>query len=686
VAITITVLDDFNRANSPSLGGTWANDTIGAGGDTFSIVSNAVEANNSAYCEQYYTAATPGIDEGGGVTVVALPSGSGWSCGGMCRLQTPGSAACDGYRWQIDASNASVIRVVNGAETVISSAAHTAQAGDRFFLIATGAGATVTLKLYRIRSSVETEIVSTTDTNAARITTAGQISLWAYDPSSTGIFDDFGKASGSGDATVVAVPADASGDCRNPVVSNGSQTVVAVPADATADCRNPVVTGSGGTATVNAVPADLSMDLIANFPVSVSVGAAVADATGDVRPPTVSATGGATVVAVVADATGDLRNPTVTASSNATVTAVLADAVGDTRNPTISAGSTVAAVKADAIGDLLTPTISGTVSSTVTAVPADASGDLLAPQANNISAYAVKVLSRNPLRYFRLGDTTGTVAADSSTNNVNGAFVSTVTKGVAGAIFGDSNTACTNFGPVSTPTRYITAGGAPIVANLPQFSIEMWMKIPVGSVDTNAFAYAESRTTTTVPLVAVGTSLGRPILFCRPDAGGAPEGIVQPTGLINDGAWHHIVAVRETGVAGITRVYVDGIEAATSTFPVGAFTIDRITIGARRTTTVTNGFIPTATLDEVALYGTALSPSQVLEHYNAGLGQLAEVPDDDILSGIIVAVSVGNPQAEIDERPHVVEIDESFSTVQVTTFPGLQATITEIPGLHGEVE
>ena len=206
MALTITLLDDFNRGNLGSLGANWGADTIGAGGANLAINSNTAVTDNSSYTENYYSASVPAADEGGGCTWTTLPSGASWSAGGMIRCQSPGSAACDGYRWQVDGTNATVIRVVNGAETVILANAHTANAGDAYYLVATGSGATITLKLYRIRSAVESVIVDTTDSNANRITAAGNVGLWAYDPNATAVFDDFSKAAdaGSGDPYIGA--------------------------------------------------------------------------------------------------------------------------------------------------------------------------------------------------------------------------------------------------------------------------------------------------------------------------------------------------------------------------------------------------------------------------------------------------------------------------------------------------
>jgi hypothetical protein len=57
------------------------------------------------------------------------------------------------------------------------------------------------------------------------------------------------------------------------------------------------------------------------------------------------------------------------------------------------------------------------------------------------SPYADAVLTDSPIGYWRLGETSGNVAADSSPNGLAGTYTGGVTLGVGGAINGDPNTA-----------------------------------------------------------------------------------------------------------------------------------------------------------------------------------------------------------------------------------------------------
>ena len=96
---------------------------------------------------------------------------------------------------------------------------------------------------------------------------------------------------------------------------------------------------------------------------------------------------------------------------------------------------------------------------------------------------------------------------------------------------------------------------------------------------------------------------------------------IQGTTLINDNAWHHIVAVRDNS-NDQNRLYVDGqLEDSGS---------HNYTAGFNATTTLGIGYMAyTGTpdyyydglLDEVALYSKALSEAEILDHYNNGAGK-----------------------------------------------------------------
>src|SRR4051812_1334419 len=60
---------------------------------------------------------------------------------------------------------------------------------------------------------------------------------------------------------------------------------------------------------------------------------------------------------------------------------------------------------------------------------------------NLLSYYSSAVLALSPIAYYRLGESSGTTAADSSGNGLNGTYNGGVTLGQPGGIFGDPDTA-----------------------------------------------------------------------------------------------------------------------------------------------------------------------------------------------------------------------------------------------------
>jgi hypothetical protein len=98
-----------------------------------------------------------------------------------------------------------------------------------------------------------------------------------------------------------------------------------------------------------------------------------------------------------------------------------------------------------------------------------------------------------------------------------------------------------------------------------------------------------------------------------------PGGTVAPiTGgpAINDGNWHHLVAVRDRN-AGLNRLYVDSVEVISAS---RAYTVDFDSTAAVNIGWLNLGslFRYEGSVDEVALYSKALSPAEIAAHYNNG--------------------------------------------------------------------
>lgn len=102
------------------------------------------------------------------------------------------------------------------------------------------------------------------------------------------------------------------------------------------------------------------------------------------------------------------------------------------------------------------------------------------------------------------------------------------------------------------------------------------------------------------------------------DAGQNGGGLIG-TSSINDGAWHHIAAVRDAAT-GHNKLYVDGVLEADSVFTYSTgFTSSSDVQVANFLQGSTHTYFFNGTLDEIAIYDKALSVAEVKEHYTKGV-------------------------------------------------------------------
>ncbi len=115
----------------------------------------------------------------------------------------------------------------------------------------------------------------------------------------------------------------------------------------------------------------------------------------------------------------------------------------------------------------------GLVASLVSPPLASASAAAAPPRSAQASApasYPETVLADGPLVYYRLGETSGSVAKDSSGHGVAGTYGSGAVQGVAGAIAGDTNAA------VSGDGTMVTASASSLPAGKSARTLETWYK------------------------------------------------------------------------------------------------------------------------------------------------------------------------------------------------------------------
>jgi hypothetical protein len=240
-------------------------------------------------------------------------------------------------------------------------------------------------------------------------------------------------------------------------------------------------------------------------------------------------------------------------------------------------------------------------------------------------AYPAAILADSPIAFWRLAEgpddgqgNNGLLANDYMGGHIG--VYSNAVLGVAGynsAV--DANTAA-SFGASATANSFV--GGiqdlsfATPATTSKSFSIEAWVNGDVQTADAGIVTKGNGGAEQ-FNLDTGGGNHG--FRFYMRDASGATHGASSSQPL--DTKWHHVVGVWDAAKSNVV-LYVDGIEAAKATgIPAGLGTLDTtvpVSIGSRKsgsTTAYDNQFI--GSVDEVAIYATALSSNQVLAHYFA---------------------------------------------------------------------
>ena len=241
----------------------------------------------------------------------------------------------------------------------------------------------------------------------------------------------------------------------------------------------------------------------------------------------------------------------------------------------------------------------------------------LAVAAGTAQPYPTAVLADHPIAYWRLQETSGTIAHDIA-GSYNGVFTN-VLVGQTGYTNGSNPTElAVAFGSPAGQSADSFVGGIPLdvaSAGNTNFSVEAWV---------NGYGQA-----TGAGIVGKGPGGGGEEFFL--DCGAASSAfrffIRNAAGtaynangtVVADGNWHHLVGVCDEA-NGQIYLYVDGQSNAVSAASGGIHASPNLylTIGARQSGSGTDYNLQfNGSIGEVATYNYALSATQVLTHYLA---------------------------------------------------------------------
>ena len=232
------------------------------------------------------------------------------------------------------------------------------------------------------------------------------------------------------------------------------------------------------------------------------------------------------------------------------------------------------------------------------------------------SAYRAAVLGTTGIGdLWRLDETTGTVATDATDANNNGTYTNGPTS-VAPLIGGETNSFARSFNGTS---QYIDMSPTPF-GTPSTFSVEAWVRTSATKASGGYhFIVSDSSVDFDNGFSLAIDSSNRPLFVAAREnvVGNVTRAQATSATTVAPNTTHHLVGTFDgTRV----RIYVDGVERASTSFtttPSWSSSRD-LRIGRPISSTNLAQRYLQGTIDEPAIYTTALSAATVLAHYEAG--------------------------------------------------------------------
>jgi len=215
--------------------------------------------------------------------------------------------------------------------------------------------------------------------------------------------------------------------------------------------------------------------------------------------------------------------------------------------------------------------------------------------------YKSAVLADGPVIYYRLDESSGTTAADSSGNGRDAAYTGNATLDQPGAT-SDGDSAITGSG---TMVGY--PSGAGLATGSAPRSVECWFKTTMNVTGSGVVlaAWGTEATTSLFALMLYSPTQVKVSDWNNDYIFTLPSSVAD-----NDGTWHHVVA---TWDGSTLTSYFDGQPAGSV---AATFNTVLNSSGLVAGASVGRSFQYSGAIDELAVYGTALSAAQVQNHYN----------------------------------------------------------------------
>jgi hypothetical protein len=219
------------------------------------------------------------------------------------------------------------------------------------------------------------------------------------------------------------------------------------------------------------------------------------------------------------------------------------------------------------------------------------------------STYTTTTLADSPVSYWRLGEGSGTVAADERAANP-GTYQNSPTLGAASLLGTDAANKAVSFDGTNDSVKVPNSSSLQLTSSL---SLEAWIK-PTSLPTAGNFASIMTKAET------YSLQFNGPRLEFTIMQNTVRKRLQAPEGAIVAGQAYHVVGTYD----GTTqRLYINGTQVASTALSGPATTnANSLFIGSWDGT---EEFFK-GTIDEPAVYGSVLSANQVAAHYQAGSG------------------------------------------------------------------
>lgn len=254
------------------------------------------------------------------------------------------------------------------------------------------------------------------------------------------------------------------------------------------------------------------------------------------------------------------------------------------------------------------------------------------------TAYANQINALNPLVYYQFDETSGSSAANSGTGGAT--YTGTISTMAGAVTLGQSSFA-------QGGTSYDFGGGAVLSANaltssLSEWTMEAWVNYDSAKTTASNFLGNDQSGWNDDVLFGIGAENGNiPAgtvgLVHQGDPGKVRETV---SSAINAGQWYHIV-MTGSETDGELNLFVDGTLVSTNSVLANGATFNgadgirtaNLTVGAAGPDGYVGRRAYDGLLDEVAIYGSVLSDSQIASNAALGISPIPE-PSSTALLGL----------------------------------------------------